>query len=264
MSRTGRKSAQALYRQMCSIMGEGRLTAQSARCWICKHSVHARYDSNDGSGCIAAGAAPWTLTGAFDGELPGQGHIGGDGEACLCPGFTAGGLPHEQTKHMDGLDAHEGELCPNPGCEHELARHGEVDFDGRPFGCWACPCTINDMPASSLFIIRVDAAVADALGNPELAVALGSELHAEGGWLMLVSSESEGSVSIKIWERDGIHFRSVPLAVGDEMWSALCNHETIEVAAMITDCWWHQNQCDCSHQYQMRLVVGGDLGFHEP
>lgn len=46
--------------------------------------------------------------------------------------------------------------------------------------------------------------------------------------------------------------------------SSVCNHETVEVAAMITDCWWHQNQCDRSHQYQMRLVGGGDLGFHEP
>lgn len=118
------EQARALYGRLCSEMGEGRVSAQTVRCWICKHSVHAHFSTVDGAGCIAAGPAPLTLPGAFDGERPGAAHIAAADDGCLCPGFTTGGLPHDMTKHMDGLDAHDDELCPNPGCEHDLLSHG--------------------------------------------------------------------------------------------------------------------------------------------
>ncbi|MBU8839071.1 hypothetical protein [Mycolicibacterium goodii] len=249
------EQARALYERLCSEMGEGRVSAQTVRCWICKHSVHAHFSTVDGAGCVADGPAPLTLPGAFDGETPGAAHIAG-AAGCLCPGFTTGGLPHGMTKHMDGLDAHDDELCPNPSCEHDLLRHGGgVDFDGQPYGCWACPCDVNELPTNSLFKIRIDVAAADTLSTPDVTAAHGTELLLEGGWLARLQPDVQGAVTMQIWQRDGLQFRSGGLDTNDAVWAGLSRYETAEVTTTITDCWWHENECDPDHEYRMRLIA---------
>lgn len=180
---------------------------------------------------------------------------GAGATGCLCPGFTTGGLPHGMTKHMDGLDAHDDELCPNPGCEHDLLRHGGVDFDGQPYGCWACPCEVNELPASSLFEIRIDVAAADALSTPDVTAAHGTELPLRGGWLARLQPTGQGAVTMTIWQRDGLQFRSGSLDTNDGVWAALSRYEAAEFATTITDCWWHENECDPDHEYRMRLIA---------
>lgn len=247
------------YEKACALLqGEGHLTSQTVRCWICKHSIHAHYKAADGTaGCVATSAAPMTLTGALDGELPGAAHVAG-AAGCLCPGYIQGALPHAMTKHLDGLDAHEEELCPDPACEHDLLRHGGTeDFTGEPYGCWACPCAINELPATSLFSIALDTSAVDEFNTAVSAAAHGTNISLGSGWMAGLEAAEQNALTLRIWQPDGLHFRSQPIPSAPtqvSIWETLSRHETVQIPMTITECWWHTNECDRNHHYKIRLM----------
>lgn len=244
----------ALYTQLCEATSESQVTAETLRCSICHHSIHAHYKTNDGAGCIATDPAPATFDAALDGEQAGQSHIAGP-HGCLCPGFTRGRLPAAMTKHIDGLDAHEGELCPNPECGHPLTRHGGQGYDGLN-GCWACPCAINAIPDTSLFTLTLDASTAETLTNPTADRT--AELHASNGWLITAHSDVNHAVTLRIWQPDGPTFQSDKLDSRNPIWTALSSHDTTDIDMTITDCPLHDNTCDPHHRYQMHLTITAD------
>lgn len=83
----------------------------------------------------------------------------------------------------------------------------------------------------------------------------GTELPLCGRWLTRLQPAGEGAVTMQIWQRDGLQFRSGSLDTSDGLWAALSRYETAEVATRITDCWWHENECDPDHEYRMRLIA---------
>lgn len=74
-----------------------------------------------------------------------------------------------------------------------------------------------------------------------------------GGWL----ASKPPSRTLRIWQPDGLHFRSQPIPSAPtqaSIWETLSRHETVQIPMTITECWWHTNECDRNHHYKIRLM----------
>lgn len=237
-----------LYADLCDSRGEGLVTCQTVTCWTCKHSVYAHYGDGHGGGCVAENPAPLNLNAAYSGEQTHLAHLPGADGSCLCPGFRRGGLPEGVTKYLRGLDAHDGERCPD--CSHELLLHGDRDPWGSPYGCWACPCSHSDIPARSIFEIHLDARAIDYLSDPRVAATRDADIRVGGGWI---------SLQMLAVNMVGIDLRMSELGLAatfkthDSIWSSISLGRPCDVPMKLTNCWLHDN-CDPTHIYQVRLM----------